>query len=403
MRPGLRRIAGSPTGQYGAWDSAATYATFNNPLDIVLSADQKLLYIADYGNQTIRVLDLYTEIVTTLAYLPYCRPKHLSLSPDGTLLLVTGDDPYSGGSALLEVTTEGGTTTYTTTDALGAIAHHSDGQTAIVRVRTDYSDTGWMSLALTGPDQGTLTEPPILPDPPFCDPPTNSIPVTVVYARDGDMAGDAGVAYVGSIVVAYQSVYQTSGAGALAAFDPWGSATPTFPGPYVTCGSADDPPATVIPFTDETAPMIIPRQLAKGPTEAGLPTLLGALWQSSQGVVQRIRVDTTNPDNPFTVDFDASLGLASRPLTGMAYSSTQNRLFFSTAGGFANVNLPGEVNGTPYNQIVELTMVSDPPIFFGGSAVMPIGKRIVPEEPVSIVDEDGNVLVDENGDTLIFG
>lgn len=413
MRPGIRHLAGSPTGQYGFTDGYGSDATFNHPLDIAIAPNGTTIYIADFGNSAIRLLDLVNGYVSLVCRLN-CRPRHLAVSPDGTRLLVTGDYSVAAGSLIVEIIGiptdsgqwfDGSIEEFPIPNGMvGAIAYSpQDDGTAIVRARTDLDATGWHSLALTGAERGTLTEPPTVPDPPYCDPPTNEVPMTVVRVRDGDWAGDAGVAYAGAVVVAYQYVWETSGWGALTAFDPWSSATPTFPAPYVTCEPSSEPAAVTMGFVYETYPYggFWPRQLAPGPTRAGVPTFLAPLWLSQRGIVQSVQVDITNAAYPFTVDFDPSMGITKVPAMGVAYSPVVDRTFFSTA--HTSPDRSGQLFGHALNQIVELTMVSDPPVFSGGSGVMSIGRYVEPEVPVGVVDENGNVLVDENGNRLLFG
>src|SRR5882757_1191791 len=55
------------TGVAGFAEGPATSAQFNQPYGVALSSDEKLLYVADYLNHAIRVIDLGTKRVTTLA------------------------------------------------------------------------------------------------------------------------------------------------------------------------------------------------------------------------------------------------------------------------------------------------------------------------------------------------
>ncbi len=57
-------------GTRGANDGAGAAASFNEPLGVALSTDQATLYISDYGNHTIRALNLAGAAVTTIAGAP---------------------------------------------------------------------------------------------------------------------------------------------------------------------------------------------------------------------------------------------------------------------------------------------------------------------------------------------
>lgn len=59
-------IAGSP-GVTGSTDAVGTSARFTIPNGITISPDSTTLYVTDYGNSTIRKIDLATGTVTTLA------------------------------------------------------------------------------------------------------------------------------------------------------------------------------------------------------------------------------------------------------------------------------------------------------------------------------------------------
>ena len=55
------------TGAAGFAEGPATSAQFNQPYGVALSADERILYVADYLNHAIRAIDLGTKRVTTLA------------------------------------------------------------------------------------------------------------------------------------------------------------------------------------------------------------------------------------------------------------------------------------------------------------------------------------------------
>lgn len=57
-------LAGS--GKAGMKDGAATQARFNNPVSLLMSADNKTLYVVDQGNNAIRAINIKTKRVTTI-------------------------------------------------------------------------------------------------------------------------------------------------------------------------------------------------------------------------------------------------------------------------------------------------------------------------------------------------
>jgi sugar lactone lactonase YvrE len=59
-------IAGT-AGTAGSTDATGTSALFDQPNGIIASPDGKTLYVADYGNSTIRAIVLATNVVTTIA------------------------------------------------------------------------------------------------------------------------------------------------------------------------------------------------------------------------------------------------------------------------------------------------------------------------------------------------
>jgi hypothetical protein len=372
MRPGLYRLAGAPDGSPGGNEGPASHATFNSPRDIVLSADEEFLYIADYNNRLIRYLNIDSRVVNSIVgFAAY--PKHLALSPDGTKLLVTADDYYGGDDLIYEVTiATGSTATFTSTvGKVGAIAYSPlDDGTATVRCRINAPTTGWCTLKLADPGRGTFIEPPTIPDPPYCDPPTNSIPISIYRMSDGDFAADAGVAYVGPVVIAIQQEISGTGAYGFMATDPWDDSP--FPSPYTTCTPTGDPAGTVTALTDEEMANRMPWQLVAGPDAAGgLPTIVGAAWISTGGIVQRATIDTSDTVNPIkAVDFTLSQGLHGAPVVGIAYSWNRDTFYFSTSD--PTNTYAGIINGVGLNQIVELTLVPDPAKHSGGSGRLPI-------------------------------
>jgi len=106
----VRLSDGSVTTVAGAWqevphdgalDGVGREARFMAPTGVALSQDEKLVYVADMGNQVIRRIDLLSGQVATIAGVGeagfkdggarglFHLPKDLALLPDGHHLLVT--------------------------------------------------------------------------------------------------------------------------------------------------------------------------------------------------------------------------------------------------------------------------------------------------------------------------
>lgn len=84
----LVTIAGSPAGVRGLVDGAYDEARFHQPLDIAFSPDESVLYVADYGNFAVRVVDPDTGTVTTLAVLD-ASPNCLAVDDNGLIWVNT--------------------------------------------------------------------------------------------------------------------------------------------------------------------------------------------------------------------------------------------------------------------------------------------------------------------------
>ena len=93
-------FAGS--GQAGCFDGIGTGATFLCPMDLALSRDDQTLFVADYGSNKLRAIDVQTLQVRTLAgsgeagasdgvgaTASFDHPCDLALSGDGATLFVT--------------------------------------------------------------------------------------------------------------------------------------------------------------------------------------------------------------------------------------------------------------------------------------------------------------------------
>lgn len=58
-------LAGS--GAKGYIDNPGRFAAFNNPHGVLFDPSNQVLYVADFGNHRVRVIDMFSKIVTTLA------------------------------------------------------------------------------------------------------------------------------------------------------------------------------------------------------------------------------------------------------------------------------------------------------------------------------------------------
>jgi hypothetical protein len=421
MRWQLRRLAGSPTGEpgdeYGTFDETR----FNSPRDLVLNADESKLYVADYHNRSIRQVQLDDGWVSDHYRLQDWprwdaagtlsgRPRNITIGMDGfdEKMRITADNLNAGQPGVLfewNLWNGDQECSLSTAGTLGAIAQDPGDTTATAKMRLGETGTGWGTLALKGPARGQITEPPVMPDPPFCDPPTNSVPVEVVNVREAEPIENSGLARIGSVIVAFRWLNDGTdfGIGVLA-FDPWNE-LPGFPSPYTTCTTPTAPAAILVPcLTGTLATPFPPWNATHGPDhpDTGLPTVIGAAWRSPNGILLRAQLDTDNAE--LHVDYQNFPGLADLPVMGVAYSATRETYYFTTADMWGD---PGPE--APPNQILALEYVPDPPTCTGGSGRMPIGPGLnerpppLPPEPVGIVDEQGDVLVEEGGDALIFG
>ena len=98
----VRTLAGSGDGGYE--DGTGTEAHFHSPCDIAISADGRRAVVADLNNHKIRAIDLRTRAVTTIAgnysgasgdldgaadEALFFRPRSLDFTSDGTKVLIT--------------------------------------------------------------------------------------------------------------------------------------------------------------------------------------------------------------------------------------------------------------------------------------------------------------------------
>ncbi|MBN1608710.1 MAG: hypothetical protein JW940_18930 [Polyangiaceae bacterium] len=108
----------TPTGSSarGFRDGSLSQARFSNPVNV--AADGDLLYVADFDNGAIRVVDMNAETVNTLYETPdysFCRPFGLALASAETLFVgtdcgpnTTGDIPLHADGTIWRLDTQGG-------------------------------------------------------------------------------------------------------------------------------------------------------------------------------------------------------------------------------------------------------------------------------------------------------
>lgn len=137
---------------FGSADGPAAQARFNEPEGLALASAQRVLYVADTGNNEIRKLDLTAQVVTTLAGATsagfsdgaldaarFNAPQGVALSSDGGKLYVAD----SGNNAIRVVDLEAGTVS---TLAGGGAAGSRDGTGAAAR----FNDPTGLALDGTG-------------------------------------------------------------------------------------------------------------------------------------------------------------------------------------------------------------------------------------------------------------
>ena len=150
---GVDTIAGS--GEPGAADGNRAVARFDNPVNVVRAPDGTL-YVADFNNGRIRVID--TEgIVDTLPAPPgFARPFGLALAADGTLYVETDDNELGEHRAdtgtIWAVDTANGITTMIAHD-LG----RPRGLAVLADGRIVMSDPDFHTVSLLDPYTGLVT------------------------------------------------------------------------------------------------------------------------------------------------------------------------------------------------------------------------------------------------------
>jgi DNA-binding beta-propeller fold protein YncE len=94
---GTSTVAGGP--DPGWVDGGRKHAQFANPVNVAYR--DGLLYVADFDNDRIRVIDLASyETTTLIAQIGFQRPFGLALATDGTLYVSTDNDEHGGHSLM---------------------------------------------------------------------------------------------------------------------------------------------------------------------------------------------------------------------------------------------------------------------------------------------------------------
>lgn len=179
----VKRVAGV-LNSAGYKDGARLEALFNFPQGLALSTDASLIYVADSANNKVRVVDLTTGLVSTLAggdllgghedgvasRAKFLLPTGLSLHPSGALLAVADRQnhkirlvalPSGITSTLCGLGTGGykdGGSAYAQFDGPTHLSYSPAGDTIFVtdyfntRVRRVFADTGYVvTVAARGP------------------------------------------------------------------------------------------------------------------------------------------------------------------------------------------------------------------------------------------------------------
>lgn len=376
MRWRLRRLAGSKDGVSGATAGSFDEARFMHPSDLCLREDEDSLMVIDNGGiRQVQLDNNYVAPVGSTANWPrwdapgtlsgFARSLAIATIDDHEIIRITADNSSGGQPSVVfdwDLYSGELSSSLSTAGALGAITYDPGNTTATVKIHIRETGTGWGTLALSGPNRGEIIEPPLAPDPPFCDPPSNSIPVDVLRVRDFDSSPDSGVARVGSVVVAFCTLPTGTG---VVAFDPWNETT--FPSPYTTCATPTDPTGVEVPCTGAIATPYPPTTATRGPDDplTGLPTVIGAPWRSPNGILLRAVLDTDG--SSMQVGYDLVTGFADIPAVGVAYSPKRETFYFTTASLWGD---PG--TQVPPNVILALEYVQDLPIYIGGSGRIPM-------------------------------
>ena len=140
-------VAGNPA-ETGFTDGAGTDGRFNKPNGVAFSPnvgdylDREKVAVADSENNAIRIVDITTGLVTTLAgntgasgsadgaAATFMKPWGISWSPDATTIAVTDGNPNEGGATRIRLitvstgatSTLAGTTSVGTADGVGTAA-----------------------------------------------------------------------------------------------------------------------------------------------------------------------------------------------------------------------------------------------------------------------------------------
>lgn len=101
MRPGFTNGVSTLAGDAmaGYLDGSRDVNLFNNPVNVAYGSDGKV-YVADFDNSKLRVVDADGTAATVIAQPNFSRPFGMVFAPDGTLYVSTDNDPNGNHSLM---------------------------------------------------------------------------------------------------------------------------------------------------------------------------------------------------------------------------------------------------------------------------------------------------------------
>lgn len=143
----------SGCGVSGAADGPRGTGTFANPVNVAPGSDGEV-YVADFDNDRVRVIDADGAVRTVIAQANFAKPFGLAVAADGTLYVQTDDDDEGAHSI------ETGTVWRLDGDVAVVVARHLGrprGLLALPDGRLLLSDYQHHDLRLLDPSDGTVT------------------------------------------------------------------------------------------------------------------------------------------------------------------------------------------------------------------------------------------------------